>query len=112
VIFAKKVKTEDFESTALPYFDDLYRTATRVVGDRTEAEDLIQEAYLPQDFRQVLLLADVQEFSYKEVAEALQIPLGTVMSHLSRGRRILRGEVANVAESMDIRKTQGAGQRQ
>jgi RNA polymerase sigma-70 factor (ECF subfamily) len=67
---------------------------------------------LPQDFREVLLLADVQEFSYKEIAETLQIPLGTVMSRLSRGRRILRNEVESVAQSMGILKPREAGQGQ
>ncbi len=60
----------------------------------------------------MLLLADVQEFSYKEIAETLQIPLGTVMSRLSRSRRILRSEVANVAQSMRILKIREAGQGQ
>ena len=40
---------------------------------------------VPPDFREVVLMADVQEFSYKEIAETLKIPLGTVMSRLSRG---------------------------
>lgn len=45
---------------------------------------------LPQLYRAVVILADVQEFSYKEIASALDIPLGTVMSRLNRGRKILR----------------------
>jgi hypothetical protein len=45
---------------------------------------------VPQNYRIVILLADVQEFSYKEIAEILQIPIGTVMSRLSRGRGIMR----------------------
>ncbi|MGH9427109.1 MAG: sigma factor-like helix-turn-helix DNA-binding protein, partial [Terriglobia bacterium] len=78
----------------------------------TDEDILAALTKVPQDFREVLLLADVQEFSYKEVAETLQIPLGTVMSRLSRGRRILRNEVANVAQSMGILKTREAGQQQ
>ena len=42
----QKIKLEDFEAAAMPHFDDLYRTAVRVIGDRTEAEDLVQETYL------------------------------------------------------------------
>lgn len=49
---------------------------------------------VPQYFRSVILLADVYEFSYKEVSRALGIPLGTVMSRLSRGRQMLRPHLA------------------
>ena len=44
---------------------------------------------LPEEFRMVVELADLQDFSYREVAEILEIPLGTVMSRLYRGRRLL-----------------------
>lgn len=52
---------------------------------------------VPQNYRAVILLADVQEFSYKEVAEALGIPIGTVMSRLNRGRNMLRNHLTNFA---------------
>lgn len=44
---------------------------------------------LPEDFRLVVDLVDLQDFSYREVADILEIPLGTVMSRLYRGRRLL-----------------------
>jgi RNA polymerase sigma-70 factor (ECF subfamily) len=44
---------------------------------------------LPEDFRLVVELVDLQDFSYREVADILEIPLGTVMSRLYRGRRLL-----------------------
>lgn len=50
-----------------------------------------------EQFRIVILLADVQEFSYQEVAAALGIPLGTVMSRLYRGRKRLRPALTNIA---------------
>lgn len=50
----------------------------------------------------MVLLADVEEFSYKEVAETLKIPVGTVMSRLSRGRKLLRSELAGVAEGYGL----------
>ncbi len=50
---------------------------------------------IPPKFSQVVLLADVEEFAYKEVAELLQVPIGTVMSRLHRGRRLLRQELVD-----------------
>jgi RNA polymerase sigma-70 factor (ECF subfamily) len=44
---------------------------------------------LPEAFRQALWLRDVEEFSYAEIAAMLSIPVGTVMSRISRGRRLL-----------------------
>ena len=64
---------------------------------------------IPPDFRAVVLLADVEEFSYKEVAGILKIPIGTVMSRLSRARKLLRDELAAVAQSYGIKRaSQGA----
>lgn len=57
---------------------------------------------IPDDFREVLLLTDVQEFSYKEAAAALGIPVGTVMSRLSRARKLLRAELADLARSFGL----------
>jgi RNA polymerase sigma-70 factor (ECF subfamily) len=54
-------------------------------------------------YREVVLLADVEEFSYKEVAATLGVPVGTVMSRLSRGRKLLRAELAGFAEGYGIR---------
>ena len=45
---------------------------------------------LSEDFKQIIVLADVERLSYKEIAEKVQIPLGTVMSRLFRGRRMLQ----------------------
>jgi RNA polymerase sigma-70 factor (ECF subfamily) len=64
---------------------------------------------LPEQFRMAVLLADVEGFSYKEIAEILDVPIGTVMSRLHRGRKALqkalfefgieRGLVAPIPES-------------
>jgi RNA polymerase sigma-70 factor (ECF subfamily) len=181
VLLRRSAKADDFESAAMPHLNDLFRTATRVIGDRSEAEDLVQEAYfqawksfhrfepgtncrawlykilfhviqhhrrkwynsrsarateeslmetlayepplpqqlsdedvlaafdkIPVHYREVVLLADVQEFSYKEVAEMLDIPVGTVMSRLSRGRKLLRQELAGFAAGYGI-KEEGKG---
>jgi RNA polymerase sigma-70 factor, ECF subfamily len=49
---------------------------------------------LPPAFREVVLLCDVEEMSYKEIAEVLSIPVGTVMSRLARARKAVRGALA------------------
>jgi RNA polymerase sigma-70 factor (ECF subfamily) len=49
---------------------------------------------LPAGFRDVVRLVDIQELSYREAAERLQVPVGTVMSRLFRGRRLLAAELA------------------
>jgi RNA polymerase sigma-70 factor, ECF subfamily len=54
------------------------------------------------EYRAVVLLADVEEFSYKEIAEILGVPIGTVMSRLSRGRGMLRERLAEVARAYGI----------
>jgi len=57
---------------------------------------------LPADYRAAVLLADVEEFSYKEIAGLLDIPIGTVMSRLSRGRKLLREQLSELARSYGI----------
>src|SRR6059036_416260 len=154
---------ERFEAEAMPHLNDIFRTATRLLGERARAEDIVQEVYLqawksfhrfetgtncrawlfkilfhcvnhhrrkwfrfpllketeefleanltaappvpehitdedilaaldrvPADFRSVVLLVDVEEFAYKEASDILAVPIGTVMSRLSRGRKALR----------------------
>src|SRR5215475_7146584 len=66
------------------------------VAEQLTDDELIQAfRKLPQQFAEVVMLADVQEFSYKEIQETLGIPIGTVMSRLSRGRQLLRAELAD-----------------
>jgi RNA polymerase sigma-70 factor (ECF subfamily) len=56
----------------------------------TEGEVKAAVEALPEQFRMAVLLADVEGFSYKEIAEILDIPIGTVMSRLHRGRKALQ----------------------
>lgn len=51
---------------------------------------------LPDTFREAVWLRDVEEFSYAEIAEMLRIPVGTVMSRISRGRRMLFGRLQHL----------------
>ncbi len=53
--------------------------------------------HLPENFRLPVLLADVEDFSYKEIAEMLEIPIGTVMSRLHRGRKAMQRELYEFA---------------
>ena len=64
----------------------------------------VQEAVesLPEQFRLAVLLADVEGFSYKEIAEILDIPIGTVMSRLHRGRRALQKRLYEFAASRGL----------
>jgi RNA polymerase sigma-70 factor, ECF subfamily len=172
-----EARIDEFEAVALPHLDTLFRTATRILRDRSDAGDVVQETYLqawksfhrfeagtncrawlfkilfhtihhhrrkafraqlrlvrddepgleetlaaeppvnedlddatvlaafdrmPDYYREVVLLVDVQEFSYKEASEALGVPIGTVMSRLSRGRKLLREELVDYAQSFGI----------
>ena len=154
---------DQFEAEAMPHMADLFRTATRVLGERSRAEDVVQEVYLqawksfhrfepgtncrawlfkilfhcvnhhrrkwfrfpllkqteefletnltyappipehltdqeilgamdqiPPDYRSVVLLVDVEEFSYKEAADILSVPIGTVKTNLHRTKQRLR----------------------
>ena len=57
---------------------------------------------LPESFRMPVVLADVDGFSYKEIADILDIPIGTVMSRLHRGRKALQRKLWSVAEERGI----------
>jgi RNA polymerase sigma-70 factor (ECF subfamily) len=69
-------------------------TPETILIDRT-SERIMQEAIaeLPVPFREILLLCEVEEMSYQEIAATLAIPMGTVMSRLSRARCALRSTV-------------------
>lgn len=57
---------------------------------------------LPEQFREAILLVDVEEFSYKEASEILQVPIGTIMSRLNRARGVLRTQLTEVARSYGL----------
>jgi RNA polymerase sigma-70 factor (ECF subfamily) len=86
----------------------LYRRIANVDLASRSAEDTLFELFtddevkaalesLPESFRLPVLLADVEEFSYKEIAEMLSIPIGTVMSRLHRGRKAMHKALADYA---------------
>ena len=175
MLFSHRPRSDAFEAAAMPHMNDIYRTAARLLGNSTGADDVVQDVYLqawksfdqfelgtncrawlfkilfhtlhhyrrkwlnarmvkegeeileltaagspplpehitdevvlaalaevPPDFRAVVVLTDVEEFSYKEAAGILDVPIGTVMSRLSRGRRLLRQSLASMAQSYGI----------
>lgn len=57
---------------------------------------------LPDEFRITVLLADVEELSYREIAEVMGCPIGTVMSRLHRGRRLLKEQLVQHARALGI----------
>jgi RNA polymerase sigma-70 factor (ECF subfamily) len=68
------------------------------VDDRLSQDDAVAAlSAVPHDFRDVIVLVDIGDFSYADAAQILEIPIGTVMSRLHRGRRILKHELADRA---------------
>jgi len=81
--------------------EDLEQTAiySPPVPEHLTDEDMVAAfRKIPRQYADVMMLADVKEFSYKEIQETLGIPIGTVMSRLSRGRQLLRKELAGAGE--------------
>jgi RNA polymerase sigma-70 factor (ECF subfamily) len=68
------------------------------VLERLSQDDIVSAlSAVPHDFRDVLVLVDIGDFTYADAAQILDIPIGTVMSRLHRGRRILKQELAEEA---------------
>src|SRR6185436_12802954 len=74
------------------------RSPERTMLERSVSDD-VQRALeaLPDDFRMAVVLCDVQGLSYKEIAEIMQTPVGTVMSRLFRGRKLLAAALREFA---------------
>jgi RNA polymerase sigma-70 factor (ECF subfamily) len=71
-----------------------------VPQELTDGELLSALGRIPVLFQEVIVLCDVEELTYKEIADALALPLGTVMSRLHRGRALLRAELAHRRQSI------------
>jgi RNA polymerase sigma-70 factor (ECF subfamily) len=117
---AKKRRPEETE------FDDvedfyLYKRlgGLEAAGAGRSAEDELMDLFpeqevkdaveaLPENFRMAVLLADVEGFSYKEIAEILDIPIGTVMSRLHRGRKALQKQLYDFAATRGLAPPAGS----
>jgi len=97
-------QTTSLDNEAGDYY--LYNKLESQVPDENPDEERVLEklsqdsivdalAEVPHDFRDVIVLVDIGEFSYADAAQILDIPIGTVMSRLHRGRRILKKNLAD-----------------
>ncbi|MBW3594386.1 MAG: sigma-70 family RNA polymerase sigma factor [Actinobacteria bacterium] len=107
----KKVSSEEIEDFDLfqelkNHDPDINRSAETVVLDSIVDNDIIEALDdLPEQFRLAVLLSDLQDFSYAEMAEIMDVPLGTVMSRLHRGRKALQKRLWELARDKGIVKT-------
>jgi RNA polymerase sigma-70 factor (ECF subfamily) len=91
---AKTISLDDEESGAVAAATTDAQTRESILIDRNH-QDLVTSALeeLPLHFREVLLLCEVEEMSYQEIADTIAVPVGTVMSRLSRARAALRANL-------------------
>jgi len=101
----------------------IFKAASHSSDQGKSAEDLVLEqlpdgdvkaalAAIPEDFRMVVYYADVEGYAYKEIAEILDIPAGTVMSRLHRGRKLLRASLGEYARSRGATSPTGPSQKE
>ena len=94
----------------------LYDAASHTSDQGRSAEDEVLDniadvdiksalAAMPEEFRMAVYLADVEGFSYKEIADIVGVPTGTVMSRLHRGRKLLRESLADYAKERGFVKS-------
>ncbi len=111
---AQKVRPDevDFSKVELAYdrvVDEQFLQANRPVSpEEALMNGVLDEeietamARLPEEYRSVVILALIEDLSYKEIGSALSIPLGTVMSRLHRGRKLLQGQLLEYARKKGI----------
>ena len=109
---AVEVDSEQVELAAASPAGEPVETPERILMRSTLDADL-QAALdeLPDAFRQAVWLRDVEEFTYAEIAEMLNVPIGTVMSRISRGRRILFERLSAPAASAAPVAAEAGGRR-
>jgi RNA polymerase sigma-70 factor (ECF subfamily) len=104
----KKVSADEIEDFDLyrelkDHDDQFGQTPERIVLDSLVDSDIIEAIDdLPEQFRLAVVLSDVEGFSYAEMAEIMDVPLGTVMSRLHRGRKALQKRLWDLARDRGI----------
>ncbi len=99
---SSQVNVEQFLGAAVP------DSETALLGRMVSGDVQRALASLPADFRTAVVLADLEDFSYKEIAEMMDCPAGTVMSRLYRGRRMLQKQLHSYAVEQGIVKEAAA----
>jgi RNA polymerase sigma-70 factor, ECF subfamily len=96
----RRPQTQPMEETDYFLYNRLEENAGEPLEEDRVVERLSQDdvvgalSAVPHDFRDVLVLVDIGDFSYQDAAQILDIPIGTVMSRLHRARRVLKRELA------------------
>ncbi|TVR29930.1 MAG: sigma-70 family RNA polymerase sigma factor [Balneolaceae bacterium] len=94
-------------------YDEVASFYETIRADRTETSDLEDKMFrelidddlsralekIPEDFRTVVLLCDVEDFTYEEIANMLDVPIGTIRSRLHRGRNLLKAQLMEYASN-------------
>jgi RNA polymerase sigma-70 factor (ECF subfamily) len=99
----RRPETQPMEESDYYLYNRLEESSSRPLEEDRVAERLSQDdvvgalSAVPHDFRDVLVLVDLGDFSYQDAAQILDIPIGTVMSRLHRARRALKQELADRA---------------
>jgi RNA polymerase sigma-70 factor (ECF subfamily) len=93
---------EDWQiAAAQTHTSDLGKSAETEALENLPDSDIKRALHeIPEEFRMAVYLADVEGFSYKEIAEIVNVPAGTVMSRLHRGRKLLREKLTNYAKEL------------
>src|SRR5215207_5351714 len=103
---AKKRRPDQVELDDVEDFYIFRRLGGLEAADAAYTPDAeVKEALesIPEQFRMAVILADVEGFSYKEIADILEVPIGTVMSRIHRGRRALQKKLWDYAERNNLR---------
>lgn len=104
----REILNSDDTSSVKQYFfnqesTEYYENPEKEAMDKTFSEDLHKALKeLSEEFRRVVVLADLNDFSYKEIAYILDCPVGTVMSRLFRGRKLMRQQLVDAAYERGI----------